>query len=686
MFFDKVKQDRNNGTNVFNKAVNGVLEIETETASGSGFLIDRYGYALTNAHVVTENGIPSKELFVKVADEEISASIVVLGNDSIGVEDLALIRLSRVPTQATPLILGDFNTVKTGEEIYIIGNSKGEGTCITRGIVSDRLRDGMMMTDASTNFGNSGGPVLNENGFVIGIQQSHRIDAVGMKYAIPIDAVKHFLIKKCKYTIYENNTFFFDNSSLKQDTEAEPNGINNTNSTNNGKRTKTLRFCSACGSALSENTSYCVNCGIKISQRTTESQSERKSIFDGMEHKCPKCGESLKAFEAICPTCKFELRGTKTSSAVQDLANKLETAILDREKISIIKNFPVPNTREDIVEFFLWASANFDEVYYSEHLDIEDISDAWLTLIERCYLKATFSPANFSKSEMQSLRERYDEIQRRKNKKTFLKKYNIPIISISIALATFLIIAIINFIINAKIVIGFVENDFIGKSPLYATTYLEDKGFTNIERKVVYISEYDVDDGTIVDIQINGDDSYQSTDKFQKDAAITITYYIKPINIGFAADELLNLNYQIVYEHLERIGFFNIHIQAIESWDENDKTDELKSISINGNNNFTKDELIPKNAEVILIYCICPITVTISADAFKGADYRDVVLQLQNMGFTNIEKVEIPDLITGWITKEFSVEHVSISGLTNFKAGDKFMPDTPIIISYHTFK
>ena len=70
---------------------------------------------------------------------------------------------------------------------------------------------------------------------------------------------------------------------------------------------------------------------------------------------------------------------------------------------------------------------------------------------------------------------------------------------------------------------------------------------------------------------------------------------------------------------------------------------------------------------------------------FIKQDYRDVVMRLKNMGFTNIKTVAIKDLITGWLTKDGSVESVSVAGKTDFQVGDKFMPDAEIVINYHTF-
>ena len=114
-------------------------------------------------------------------------------------DDLALIRLSGVPVQASVATFGDFNKVRNGEKVFVVGNSLGYGTCITSGIVSDRLRNVngkmLLMTDCAINGGNSGGPMFNEKGEVIAVIVAGIDGAEGMNFAIPVDTVQQFLYK-----------------------------------------------------------------------------------------------------------------------------------------------------------------------------------------------------------------------------------------------------------------------------------------------------------------------------------------------------------------------------------------------------------------------------------------------------------------------------------------------------------
>ena len=132
--------------------------------------------------------------------ENTEASVIKLGDCNHGSGngiDLALIKLERVPSSAKVVKFENFDNVKNGERIFVIGNSLGHGTCITSGIVSDKLRNvnGRMrlMTDCAVNGGNSGGPIFNEKGLVIGAVVSGITAAEGMNFAIPANEVIKFI-------------------------------------------------------------------------------------------------------------------------------------------------------------------------------------------------------------------------------------------------------------------------------------------------------------------------------------------------------------------------------------------------------------------------------------------------------------------------------------------------------------
>jgi serine protease Do len=160
-------------------------------AVGSGFVVGHDGYIVTNNHVV-EDG---EEVKVRLADErEFDAE--VLGTDPQS--DLALIKIDAGNLPELPL--GDSDAVRVGEDVIAVGNPFGLGGTVTRGIVSAIARDinagpyvDFIQTDAAINRGNSGGPLLNLEGEVIGVNSaiySPNGGSVGVGFAIPSNTVK----------------------------------------------------------------------------------------------------------------------------------------------------------------------------------------------------------------------------------------------------------------------------------------------------------------------------------------------------------------------------------------------------------------------------------------------------------------------------------------------------------------
>ena len=190
---------------------------------------------------------------------------------------------------------------------------------------------------------------------------------------------------------------------------------------------------SKCGEKLVVGSKFCNFCGTptnnadpkkeeKINEEprveyNDEPITERQTVYEGNVHKCPNCGEVLNAFTANCPACGHELRGTKATSAVRELAAKLEAieskreavkhnalkslyfgqslTKTDEQKISLIRSFSIPNTKEDLYEFLILSESNIDIDLYDEdgnQFKKNDarraVSDAWKAKFEQAYQKA----------------------------------------------------------------------------------------------------------------------------------------------------------------------------------------------------------------------------------------------------------------------------------------------------------
>jgi 2-alkenal reductase len=181
----------------------------TEISQGSGFVISPRGYILTNSHVVTNAGEgasvkPAEHLYVEFADGD-RAEARIVGWDLY--DDVGLIRLSSTEHRLTPVPLGESGAVQVGQPVAAIGSPLGNENSLAVGVVSaiHRSIDAItvrtykvvdaIQTDAAITHGNSGGPLFDSRGRVVGINaqirsQSGNGNDSGVGFAIPIDAAK----------------------------------------------------------------------------------------------------------------------------------------------------------------------------------------------------------------------------------------------------------------------------------------------------------------------------------------------------------------------------------------------------------------------------------------------------------------------------------------------------------------
>ena len=174
----------------------------SQAAAGTGMIVTKDGYILTNKHVV--NG--ADNVSVVTSDGKTYDDVRVVGTDPLN--DIAFLKIAKV-NDLPAVTLGDSKTVRTGQTVIAIGNALGQyQNTVTSGIISGLGRpvvasDGssseseslsdLLQTDAAINSGNSGGPLLNAAGQVIGINTAVAQDAQSIGFSIPIGAAKGML-------------------------------------------------------------------------------------------------------------------------------------------------------------------------------------------------------------------------------------------------------------------------------------------------------------------------------------------------------------------------------------------------------------------------------------------------------------------------------------------------------------
>jgi serine protease Do len=177
-----------------------IYGVQDEEGAGTGIIVGKNGYILTNKHVVDGANTVS----VVLADGTSYDSVKVLGTDPLN--DVAFLKIDNV-SNLPVAELGDSTSVRVGQKVVAIGNSLGQyQNTVTSGIISgtgrpisaqagdsvENLTD-LIQTDAAINPGNSGGPLLNLQGQVIGINTAIIQDAQGIGFSIPISATKGIL-------------------------------------------------------------------------------------------------------------------------------------------------------------------------------------------------------------------------------------------------------------------------------------------------------------------------------------------------------------------------------------------------------------------------------------------------------------------------------------------------------------
>ena len=171
---------------IIESVIGGVVTIKTDISQGTGFIITDDGYVVTNYHVMEGAKV---------------AGVFTYGNRQYGVSLVGInkvldVALLKIQGNFDKLKLGNSDDVRIGEKVIAIGNPLGLSFTATEGIISAKDREGInnlpyyFQTDVSLNPGNSGGPLINTKGEVIGINNFKISDAENIGFALQIDYAK----------------------------------------------------------------------------------------------------------------------------------------------------------------------------------------------------------------------------------------------------------------------------------------------------------------------------------------------------------------------------------------------------------------------------------------------------------------------------------------------------------------
>lgn len=194
-FAQKFTREELNTINVYEGVSPAIVSVDVDindgTSSGTGIIVEPSGIILTSGHVIEGH----KKVKVTLSDGEKYDGHIIGTTDN---GDFALLKIKT--NKSLPVIkLGDSSRVRVGQKVLAIGNPFGFNRTLTEGIVSrvDKIKN-KIQTDAAINPGCSGGPLLNTDGEVIGINQSiynpdNNKSNIGIGFAIPVNLAKNFI-------------------------------------------------------------------------------------------------------------------------------------------------------------------------------------------------------------------------------------------------------------------------------------------------------------------------------------------------------------------------------------------------------------------------------------------------------------------------------------------------------------
>lgn len=157
-----------------------------------------------------------------------------------------------------------------------------------------------------------------------------------------------------------------------------------------------MKYCRNCGNKLNDNAKFCEVCGTRI-----EDEAKQAKVLI-----CPRCGDVINSFTGKCKSCGTEFYNIDASKTMKEFSNNLLNTDEFGQKLEMIKTFPIPNSKEDIIEFMILASSNIGYTEQKNKMD-EAYEDAWVTKFMQGYQKAKMVLAG--DREWNRIQKLYDE-------------------------------------------------------------------------------------------------------------------------------------------------------------------------------------------------------------------------------------------------------------------------------------
>lgn len=396
--------------------------------------------------------------------------------------------------------------------------------------------------------------------------------------------------------------------------------------------------CKNCGYELSDKACFCPNCGTPVPK--VDESSTRKVSYDGEVYKCPNCGEILGSFCSVCPACGREIRDSHISKTVREFTGKLEKTQSLSQKVNLIREFPIANSKEDIFEFIILAATNLNDNMP------EELYNAWRAKLEQSYKKAliVFNCTD----DLETIQKIYDEAQKKIRKDNFIQSAKSAKESIAKAggTASNLMTAILyNAGVFAGIILLFsaIITDHANKNSsmqeLIGEILLIVSACILLKRKA-FLYEYFI-------TAFGGGLSLFLSRFLENGSILTLCGYI-----------VLIITIVNFYRHIMRI----------------------RSEAVATGNDANRG---PEDGNLV--------KVPLSAFSYSSKNYGVVSSMFEHAGFTNIKTIPLHDLRRGIFRRSEEltcdlVDSIYINGKSLKRLKRTFPADSAVVISYHSFQ
>ncbi len=302
-----------------------------------------------------------------------------------------------------------------------------------------------------------------------------------------------------------------------------------------------------------------------------------------------------------------------------------------------------------------------------------------------CGMKMQVAVSEPAQSEEQIENKSTLSEEKKKKKKKHNKPKCVLVIGAAILLVLLVFIIYPSNYTEGKIQVPFDSTSVIGKDADKLYKQLSKAGFKKITKREDESGW--LDSGKTTRISIDNSDSFFEGNYKNIDADIVIYYSSEGrINAGQVLADWQNANCEVMQQQLVDAGFSNVSIGEETITYEREQNGFVASISIDGNVYTDGKCYLPKNTPITISCYTLKITIGNKSSKFKGRYYKDVVADLQERGFINIELRRANNLKLGILKKEGEISYFSINGSTDFKKSDSFYYYAQIVIIVNTYK